>query len=113
MKFISIIFFAFALLSAQSIQAQRVTHNHPHLEDYNFKILPSYDNSLYDVTRYDFTVILRDGVRIDALKYIPNAPVPQGGWPTVIMVHGYGDSKETLAGFCRAQAEYGYYTATF
>jgi predicted acyl esterase len=29
------------------------------------------------------------------------------------MVHGYGDSKETLANFCRDQASYGYYTMTF
>jgi Secretion system C-terminal sorting domain/Serine aminopeptidase, S33 len=31
----------------------------------------------------------------------------------VVFVHGYGDNKETLAGFARAQAEYGYYTTTF
>jgi predicted acyl esterase len=29
------------------------------------------------------------------------------------MVHGYGDNKETLAGFCHDQAQYGYYTSTF
>jgi predicted acyl esterase len=87
-----------------------------HMDSYDFKLLPPWRNApeaLIDVTRYDFTVTMRDGIIIDALKYIPNDPVPAGGWPTVIMVHGYGDSKETLAEFCRAQAEYGYYTATY
>ncbi|HMT10587.1 MAG TPA: alpha/beta fold hydrolase, partial [Ignavibacteria bacterium] len=67
----------------------------------------------YTATRTNFTITMRDGVIIDCLKWIPNAPAPVGGWPTVIMVHGYGDSKETLSEFCRLQAEYGYYTMTF
>jgi predicted acyl esterase len=95
-----------------AVQGQQV-HHHPRLENYNFQMLPSYDNSSYKVTRYDFWVTLRDGIKLDGLKYIPNGTPPAGGWPTVIMVHGYGDSKETLAGFCQAQAQYGYYTMTF
>lgn len=67
----------------------------------------------YTATRTNFTITMRDGVIIDCLKWIPDAPAPAGGWPTVIMVHGYGDSKETLSEFCRLQAEYGYYTMTF
>lgn len=65
------------------------------------------------VNRTDFTITLRDGVVIDCLKYVPEGTPPAGGWLTVIMHHGYGDNKETLADFCRAQAEYGYYTMTF
>ncbi|HEY3251703.1 MAG TPA: alpha/beta fold hydrolase, partial [Ignavibacteria bacterium] len=85
-------------------------------DDYSFlKLLPKYDNNIssMSVTRYDFTVTLSDGTILDALKFIPDGPMPPGGWPTVIFVHGYGDNKETLAGFAKAQAEYGYYTATF
>jgi len=92
---------------------QRKVHRHPPLEKYNFQLLPQYRDALFEVIRTDFTITMRDGVTIDALKFVPNVPAPNGGWPTVIMVHGYGDSKETLAGFCRAQAEYGYYTMTF
>lgn len=76
-------------------------------------LLPKITDDLLTVTRTDFTITMRDGVIIDCLKYIPNASAPAGGWPTVIMHHGYGDHKETLADFCRAQAEYGYYTMTF
>jgi len=66
------------------------------------------------VVRTDFTVTLRDGVIIDCLKYVPlRATPPVGGYFTVIMVHGYGDNKNTLATFCHDQASYGYYTMTY
>ena len=67
----------------------------------------------FTATRTNFTVTMRDGVVMDCLKWIPNSLAPQGGWPTVMMVHGYGDNKETLSEFCRLQAEYGYYTVTY
>lgn len=67
----------------------------------------------YTAVKTDFTITMRDGIVIDCLKWIPDAPAPAGGWPTVIMVHGYGDHKGTLSEFCRMQAEYGYYTMTF
>lgn len=66
------------------------------------------------VVRTDFTITLRDGVIIDALKFVPlRTTPPAGGYLTVIMVHGYGDNKNTLAGFCHDQATYGYYTMSF
>lgn len=76
-------------------------------------ILPIQTDNPISVVRTDFTITMRDGVIIDCLKYIPVGAPPAGGWLTVIMHHGYGDNKETLADFCRAQAEYGYYTMTF
>ncbi len=76
-------------------------------------ILPIQTDNPINVVRTDFTITMRDGVIIDCLKYIPVGTPPAGGWLTVIMHHGYGDNKETLADFCRAQAEYGYYTMTF
>lgn len=74
---------------------------------------PNQGDMLDSVVRTNFTVIMRDGVVIDCLKWIPTRTAPAGGWPTVIMHHGYGDHKETLAEFCRLQAQYGYYTMTF
>lgn len=66
------------------------------------------------VVRTDFTITMRDGVIIDCLKYVPvRATPPAGGYLTVIMVHGYGDNKNTLAGFSHDQATYGYYTMTY
>lgn len=90
-------------------QQKRARDTYDHL-----KLLPKYSNSdALPVTRIDFTVTLRDGTILDALKFIPQGTPPAGGWPTVVFVHGYGDNKETLAGFAAAQAEYGYYTTTF
>lgn len=84
------------------------------MDSYGFKLLPPYMTAGLDsVTRYDFIITMRDGVVLDCLKYIPVGTAPLGGWPTVMMCHGYGDSKETLAGFCKAQAQYGYYTMTY
>ena len=107
-KFLFIFFILFCQIAIISA--------HPRFgETYNFPLLPRFDNSagLDSVIRYNFTVTLRDGVILDCLKYIPVGQAPAGGWPTVIMVHGYGDNKETLAHFCHDQAQYGYYTTTF
>lgn len=76
-------------------------------------LLPGQRDAMATVVRTNFTVTMRDGVIIDCLKWVPVDPAPAGGWPTVIMVHGYGDNKETLSEFCRLQAEYGYYTMTY
>ncbi|RPI18095.1 MAG: T9SS C-terminal target domain-containing protein [Ignavibacteriae bacterium] len=86
------------------------------LDKYNFPNLPKYNphhNDAAQPLRVDFTITLRDGVIIDAVKFIPRGAVPVGGWPTVIMVHGYGNEKETIAKFCFDQAVFGYYTMTF
>jgi predicted acyl esterase len=91
-------------------------HRHPAgFDRYIPPLLPNYRDAaaLDSVIRVDFEVTMSDGAVMDCLKFMPVAIPPPGGWPTVIMVHGYGDNKETLAGFCKAQAEYGYYTMTY
>lgn len=114
MKYTKILILAgFALLYiAQSADSQ---NKYPRGRDnYQYlRLLPKYSDAVVTVRRVDFTVTLRDGTILDGLKFIPSGTPPVGGWPTVIFVHGYGDNKETLAGFAQAQAEYGYYTATF
>ena len=83
---------------------------HPEFLLTNMNQTPGLDS----VTRTNFTVRMRDGVIIDCLKYVPvRQTIPAGGYLTVIMVHGYGDNKNTLAAFCHDQATYGYYTMTF
>ena len=76
-------------------------------------MLPNQVDNPLTIVRTDFTITMRDGVIIDCVKFAPLETAPPGGWLTVIMVHGYGDHKETLAEFCRLQAEYGYYTMTY
>jgi predicted acyl esterase len=71
------------------------------------------NDQTYPVIRKDFTIKLRDSILIDALIYVPDALHPPSGWPTMILVHGYGDNKSSLAKDCRVQAKYGYYAMTF
>ena len=53
-------------------------------DDYGYlKPMPKYsDEPNVAVTRTDFTVTLRDGTILDALKFIPQGTPPAGGWPT-------------------------------
>jgi len=106
----SLVLFLFA--SADNIFSQQISKPSGFNSWTPNYLAPQGDNP-YTAIRTDFTITLTDGVIIDCLKWIPDAPAPVGGWPTVIMVHGYGDHKETLAEFCRLQAEYGYYTMTY
>ncbi|MCE1165576.1 MAG: T9SS type A sorting domain-containing protein [Bacteroidetes bacterium] len=90
-------------------------------EHYRIPILPSvykylgvHDNP-NSVLKQDFWITLRDNVQLDASKFYPSEANPYlpNGYPVVIMVHGYGDRKETLENFAQAQASYGYVVYTF
>jgi len=90
--------------------------------DFNFnqfKLLPSPPvpptDVPYSVIKQDFTITLRDNVIMDCAKFYPSTSNPYlpNGYPTVIMVHGYGDRKETLEGFASAQAAYNYVVYTY
>ena len=114
-KFAAILLGLAILMSASSLIYSQKHHRPAGMDSY----IPSFYLPIFrtvaldSIQRFDFTVQMRDGEIMDCLKFIPMSPAPVGGWPTVIMVHGYGDNKETLAGFCKAQAGYGYYTMTY
>jgi predicted acyl esterase len=77
--------------------------------------LYSQDNqlSLDTIKRYDFKIMMRDGVLIDCAKFIPADNKPVKGWPIVVFCHGFSDSKEIEAPDARDQAEFGYYTFVY
>lgn len=81
----------------------------------NLPRVPSPTSDLYQVIKQDFWLTLRDGVKLDASKFYPavSNPFLPDGYPCVIMVHGYGDSKETLEQFANNQAAYGYVVYTY
>ncbi|RPI18091.1 MAG: T9SS C-terminal target domain-containing protein [Ignavibacteriae bacterium] len=100
------------LLSFSTIYSQQI--NIPVNPDNYIPQIPKHtDTPPYSFTRTDFTITLRDGVLIDAVKFIPVGTVPSGGWPTVILVHGYGNDKSILVPSCQSQASNGYYAMTF
>jgi predicted acyl esterase len=93
--------------------------NHTRIKDtYQFPKLPMIQSpkmALTSVIKQDFMITLRDNVQMDCSRFFPNEPNPflPNGYPTVIMVHGYGDRKETLEGFASAQSTYGYVVYTY
>lgn len=114
MMFISLALFFMAYSEVTYTQDSKVLKKPAGLNTWKpSHLLPMQTDNSVVVQRTDFTITMRDGVIIDCLKFVPVGTVPPGGYMTVIMHHGYGDNKETLADFCRAQAEYGYYTMTF
>jgi predicted acyl esterase len=106
------------LLSTGVIAQQRTVPKPPKLDRYEFKLLPPVAPLLetdYIVIKEDFTLTLRDGAIMDCSKFYPSEPniyLPNG-YPVVLMVHGYGDRKETLEHFATAQAQYNYVTYTY
>ena len=103
---------------AQSDNTFRTAPHPRGRETYQFPKLPMVPtprNAPYTVIQVDFTLTLRDNVTMDCSKFYPSVSDPYlpNGYPGVIMVHGYGDRKETLAGFANAQASYGYCVYTY
>ena len=114
--------FVMIITSQVKSQDRGVLPKPPKVDRFEFKMLPSpmkmmgieQDNS-YMVIKEDFTVQMRDGILLDCSKFYPSEPniyLPNG-YPVVIMVHGYGDRKETLEGFASAQAQYNYVVYTY
>ncbi len=49
-----------------------------------------------------------DGTRIAYDLYEPDGPAPAGGWPGVIVLHGLGGSKDSVAPIAQAFVSHGY-----
>ena len=90
-----------AVLLISSIDSQAQNRPPKKLDSYEFKLLPSaipQTDDPYIVIKDDFFLTLRDGMKMDCSKFYPNVTNPYlpDGYPVVVMVHGYGDRKETL-----------------
>jgi len=117
---IALVFTIYTNANSQDYQKRSRT------EQYRLPKLPNLLQFISDKYQYvsdapmtaiktDFFLTLRDGALMDASKFYPSISNPYlpDGYPVVIMVHGYGDRKETLENFAQAQADYGYVVYTY
>jgi dienelactone hydrolase len=54
-----------------------------------------------------------EGTRIAAEIFTPAGPVPQDGWPAILLCHGWGGLKDHLARYAEKFARAGYVSMTF
>ena len=118
LKSFVIIFILITGIQAQSVKSNNFLHKRI-TDSYQFPKLPMIPQKMspgpYNVIQQNFNITLRDNVVLDCSKFYPdtnNIFLPNG-YPGVIMCHGYGDRKETLAGFAHDQASYGYVSYTY
>ncbi len=58
---------------------------------------------------------MNDGVRLDATVCTPAGEQPEGGWPSVLLIHGHGDAASKASSIPRGRrlAERGYLTVSY
>lgn len=64
-------------------------------------------------TQVDFMLTLSDGVKLDCSKFIPNETPPAGGYPCVVICHGYGLDKYYEMPTAEDLAGSGFYTIVY
>jgi predicted acyl esterase len=64
-------------------------------------------------TRVDFWLTMPDNVRLDCTKFIPSGNPPSGGWPCVIICHGFGLSKDDEMGWAEDFAGEHFYSLVY
>lgn len=74
-----------------------------------------YSNLIHSqaYTRVDFMLTLSDGIKLDCTKLIPTGSPPAGGWPVIIVTHGYGLSKYSELEEATDHASNGYYSFVY
>ncbi len=67
----------------------------------------------YNYAMIDFFITLPDNTQLDCTKLIPEGSPPTGGWPCLIVCHGYGLTKYAEMEEAEEYAGYGYYTLVY
>lgn len=67
----------------------------------------------FPVTRVDFFLTLTDGTVLDCTKFIPTGTPPAGGWPCVVVTHGFGLDKYSELDDAQSLAQDGFYSMVY
>src|SRR5512143_871695 len=57
---------------------------------------------------HDEMIVMRDGVALEATVTVPAGSQPPGGFPGVLLIHGYGQDKSAMAPLASLLAANGY-----
>ncbi|HOJ03878.1 MAG TPA: CocE/NonD family hydrolase [Bacteroidota bacterium] len=74
-------------------------------------LLPGLPVQAQNIT--NATVAMSDGVQLDILYVRPLGTAPTGGWPGMLLVHGFAGSKNEVANLAMAFAMQGYYSVGY
>ena len=72
-----------------------------------------YHTGDYLATRTDFTLTMADNVILDCTKFTASGSPPSGGWPSIILCHGYGGSKDDMLSDALDLSTQGYFTVCY
>jgi predicted acyl esterase len=69
--------------------------------------------TLHAQTVHESTVTMSDGITLDALFCRPSSAAPAGGYPAVLLVHGFGGSKNNVRSLAQSFSRIGYVTVGY
>ena len=61
----------------------------------------------------NFFITVGDGVALDATLMTPSGIPPEGGFPTVVLIHGYGGNKDEMSPISNYLTSFGYGCLTY
>jgi predicted acyl esterase len=67
----------------------------------------------YAQVRFDQAITMSDGVSLDATIVIPSGTPPLGGFPGIVLVHGFGGNKDEMIAVSAILAPKGYASLAF
>lgn len=73
----------------------------------------SFITNDYEITRRNFSINLKDGVKLDCTSISPIAERPENGFPCIVYCHGFGKNKEDNLSNAIILSKYGFVTYTY
>jgi len=67
----------------------------------------------HPTAQIDFTLAMADGTILDCTKFTASGTPPSGGWPAMILCHGYGGSKDDMLSDAEDLSSNGYFTVCY
>jgi predicted acyl esterase len=67
----------------------------------------------FPTTQTEFTLTMGDGTILDCTKFTASGSPPTGGWPALIVCHGYGECKEDMWSDAEDFASQGYFSVCY